>query len=150
MENKSVWEMSVILIKPDHFTLREEILERLTTIGEITKYCEAKPTKEDWEAHYYPLRDEKYFIPMINAFTGRDISAMLLSGDNIIQTSRQLIGLHYDPRKLEIGTIRRDFCNLVEFEKILKEKGYCSNVIHGSSSLSEAKREYIVWEKYFK
>ena len=87
---------------------------------------------------------------MINAFTGRDISAMLLSGDNIIQTSRQLIGLHYDPRKLEIGTIRRDFCNLVEFEKILKEKGYCSNVIHGSSSLSEAKREYIVWEKYFK
>ena len=112
MEKLNLFEGSLNLIKPDHFEFRYEILPRLEIIGEIAKYCEVKPTKEDWEEHYIEHKDKPFFIPMIRAFTGRDISVIFLCGPNIIEQSRKTIGENYDPRKLESGTIRIDFCNL--------------------------------------
>ena len=67
----------------------------------------------------------------------------VLSGENAIATTRRLIG-HTIPSKASPGTIRGDYSN-DSIARAISEVRCVQNVVHASSSASEASREIRLW-----
>jgi nucleoside-diphosphate kinase len=77
---------------------------------------------------------EKPFYPPLKEFmTGGPLVAMILSGDQVIDVVRALVGAT-DGRKAAPGTIRGDL-SLSNRE----------NLVHASDSAESAKRELALW-----
>jgi nucleoside-diphosphate kinase len=129
-------ERSLVLIKPDAV--------RRGLVGEIVGRFERKGLTVDAmvlramdaqlaDAHYAEHVDKPFYPPLKDFMTSGPLVALVLSGDQVIEVVRGLVGAT-DGRKAAAGTIRGDL-SLSNRE----------NLVHASDSADSAKREIALW-----
>lgn len=131
-------EKTFVMIKPDGVKrgLIGEIIGRIERKGfKITKAVLMKPERELVEEHYIEHRGKPFFNELVNSISDKEVMALEVEGENVIEIIRLMIG-HRDPKLALPGTIRGDFA-------------YCitENIVHASDSLESAERELRLWFK---
>ncbi|MBX7265652.1 nucleoside-diphosphate kinase [Micromonospora sp. Llam7] len=136
MSSSSPDERTLVLIKPDAV--------RRGLVGEIISRFERKGLRIDAmlsrtmdpalaDEHYAEHVDKPFYPPLKAFMTGGPLVALVLSGDEVIDVVRGLIGAT-DGRRAAAGTIRGDL-SLSNRE----------NLVHASDSADSAKRELALW-----
>ncbi|MFI7026544.1 nucleoside-diphosphate kinase [Micromonospora sp. NPDC049900] len=136
MSSSSPDERTLVLIKPDAV--------RRGLVGEIVSRFERKGLRIDALAsrtmdaaladeHYAEHVDKPFYPPLKTFMTSGPLVALVLSGDQVIDVVRGLIGAT-DGRKAAAGTIRGDLA--------LSNR---ENLVHASDSPDSAKRELALW-----
>ena len=129
-------ERSLVLVKPDAIRrgLLGEILGRFERKGLVIEAMVLRTMDAKLADQHYAEHVEKAFYPPLKEFmTGGPLVAMVLSGDQVIDVVRALVGAT-DGRKAAPGTIRGDL-SLSNRE----------NLVHASDSAESAKRELALW-----
>ena len=129
-------ERSLVLIKPDAIRrgLLGEILSRFERKGLVVDALELRTMDAALADQHYADHVEKAFYPPLKEFmTSGPLAALVLSGDEVIEVVRAMIGAT-DGRKAAAGTIRGDF-SLSNRE----------NLVHASDSPQSAARELALW-----
>ena len=135
MSTSSV-ERTLVLVKPDAVRrgLLGDIIGRFERKGlAIDMLVLRTMTAELADQHYAEHVDKAFYPPLKQFMTGGPLAAMVLSGDEVIDVVRSLIG-STDGRKAAAGTIRGDL-SLSNRE----------NLVHASDSPESAKREIALW-----
>ncbi|XP_025798930.1 nucleoside diphosphate kinase 2, chloroplastic-like isoform X1 [Panicum hallii] len=83
--------------------------------------------------HYKDLKDKPFFPTLIDYITSGPVVCMAWEGDGVVASARKLIGSN-NPLQAEPGTIRGD---------LAVQTG--RNVVHGSDSPDNGKREIALW-----
>ena len=136
MSSSSPDERTLVLIKPDAVRrgLVGEIISRFERKGLRIDAMETRTLTGDFADQHYAEHVDKPFYPPLKAFmTGGPLIALVLSGDQVIDVVRAMIG-STDGRKAAAGTIRGDL-SLSNRE----------NLVHASDSPDSAKREIALW-----
>lgn len=125
-------EKTFIMVKPDGVQrgLIGEVVRRFEQKG--FKLAGAKLmqiTKELAEEHYGEHKERPFFGELVDFITSGPVFAMVWEGENVIKTSRNMIGAT-NPVEANPGSIRGDFALTVG-----------KNIIHGSDSPESAERE---------
>lgn len=131
-------ERTFVAIKPDAVKrgLIGRIIKRFENKGyKIIGLKMLQISKELAEKHYAEHIGKPFYERLIKYITSGPVIAMVLQGDNTVIGVRKLMG-STRPTDAEVGTLRADFAQTMEF-----------NVIHGSDSVESAKREI---DLYFK
>ena len=81
------------------------------------------------KTHYQEHEDKPFFGELVDFITSGPVFAMVLEGENVIDTARLVVG-STNPQQAAPGTIRGDFGLTVG-----------KNIIHGSDSPESAERE---------
>ena len=129
-------ERTLVLVKPDALRrgLLGEILGRFERKGLVLEALELRTMDAELADRHYADHVEKAFYPPLKAFmTSGPLVALVLSGDEVIEVVRAMIGAT-DGRKAAAGTIRGDL-SLSNRE----------NLVHASDSPESAKRELALW-----
>ncbi|GIF00253.1 nucleoside-diphosphate kinase [Paractinoplanes rishiriensis] len=129
-------ERSLVLIKPDAVRrgLIGELLARFERKGLVVDALEMRTMDAALAAEHYADHVDKPFYPPLKEFmTGGPLVALVLSGDQVIEVVRAMLGAT-DGRKAAAGTIRGDF-SLSNRE----------NLVHASDSPESAARELALW-----
>ncbi len=129
-------ERSLVLIKPDAVRrgLIGEIIGRFERKGLVVEQMVLRTMDDGLADQHYAEHVEKGFYPPLKTFmTGGPLVALVLSGDDVIEVVRAMIGAT-DGRKAAAGTIRGDL-SLSNRE----------NLVHASDSPESAKRELALW-----
>ena len=129
-------ERSLVLLKPDAVKrgLLGEILSRFERKGLVIDALELRTMDAELADQHYADHVEKPFYPPLKEFmTSGPLVALVLSGDDVIEVVRSMIG-STDGRKAAAGTIRGDF-SLSNRE----------NLVHASDSPESAARELALW-----
>jgi nucleoside-diphosphate kinase len=129
-------ERSLVLVKPDAIRrgLLGEILSRFERKGLAIDALVLRRMDAELADQHYAEHVEKAFYPPLKEFmTGGPLVAMVLSGDQVVDVVRALVGAT-DGRKAAPGTIRGDL-SLSNRE----------NLVHASDSAESAKRELALW-----
>jgi nucleoside-diphosphate kinase len=129
-------ERSLVLVKPDAVRrgLVGEIIGRFERKGLVIEQMVLRtmdPALAD--QHYADHVDKAFYPPLKDFMTGGPLVAMVLSGDEVIEVVRAMLGAT-DGRKAAAGTIRGDL-SLSNRE----------NLVHASDSPESAKRELALW-----
>lgn len=125
-------QKSFIMVKPDGVQrgIVGEVVRRFENKG--FKLVGAKlmniPT-ELAETHYGEHKERPFFGELVDFITSGPVFAMVWEGENVISTSRLMIG-ETNPAEATPGSIRGDFAVTVG-----------KNIIHGSDSPESAERE---------
>src|SRR5690625_3164076 len=125
-------EKSFIMVKPDGVQrgLVGEVVQRLENKG--FKLVGAKlmniPT-DLAETHYGEHKERPFFGELVDFITSGPVFAMVWEGENVISTSRLMIG-ETNPQEALQGSVRGDFA-------VTDVK----NIIHGSDSHASEERE---------
>lgn len=145
-------EQTLILLKPDAIErgLVGEITKRFERVGlKLVGMKMLVPTTEHAGGHYTEdlaqRRGEHVRKMMIDMLTSGPIVAMVLEGVEAVELARKLIG-GTEPKAAVPGTIRGDYAH-ASFKHVDATGSGMFNLIHGSSSLEEAKQEIAVWFK---
>ena len=136
MSSSSPDERTLVLIKPDAVRrgLVGEIISRFERKGLQVDAMVQRTLNEDFADQHYAEHVDKPFYPPLKAFmTGGPLVALVLSGDQVIEVVRGMIGVT-DGRRAAAGTIRGDL-SLSNRE----------NLVHASDSVDSAKREIGLW-----
>jgi nucleoside-diphosphate kinase len=131
-----VSERTLVLIKPDAVRrgLVGEIVSRFERKGLVIEAMVVRTMDSQLADEHYAEHIEKPFYPPLKEFmTGGPLIAAVLSGDQVIDVVRALVGAT-DGRKAAAGTIRGDL-SLSNRE----------NLVHASDSPDSAKRELALW-----
>jgi nucleoside-diphosphate kinase len=134
--SSSSTERSLVLVKPDAIRrgLLGEILSRFERKGLVIEALVLRTMDAELADQHYAEHVEKSFYPPLKEFmTGGPLVAMVLSGDQVVDVVRALVGAT-DGRKAAPGTIRGDL-SLSNRE----------NLVHASDSAESAKRELALW-----
>ena len=129
-------ERSLVLIKPDAVRrgLIGEVLARFERKGLVVEALELRTMDAALADQHYADHVDKGFYPPLKEFmTSGPLAALVLSGDNVIEVVRTMIGAT-DGRKAAAGTIRGDL-SLSNRE----------NLVHASDSPQSAERELALW-----
>ena len=129
-------ERTLVLIKPDAVRrgLVGEIVSRFERKGLVIEAMVLRTMDSQLADEHYAEHVEKPFYPPLKEFmTGGPLIAAVLSGDQVIDVVRALVGTT-DGRKAAAGTIRGDL-SLSNRE----------NLVHASDSPDSAKRELALW-----
>ncbi|MEV6489063.1 nucleoside-diphosphate kinase [Actinoplanes sp. NPDC051633] len=129
-------ERSLVLIKPDAVRrgLVGEIIGRFERKGLTVDAMVLRSMDAVLADQHYADHVEKAFYPPLKEFmTSGPLVAVVLSGDEVIEVVRAMIGAT-DGRKAAAGTIRGDL-SLSNRE----------NLVHASDSPDSAKRELQLW-----
>ncbi|MET0426471.1 MAG: nucleoside-diphosphate kinase [Actinoplanes sp.] len=129
-------ERSLVLVKPDAVRrgLLGEILSRFERKGLVVEAIELRTMDAALADEHYADHVDKAFYPPLKEFmTSGPLAALVLSGDEVIEVVRAMIG-STDGRKAAAGTIRGDF-SLSNRE----------NLVHASDSPESAARELALW-----
>src|SRR3954468_16706485 len=129
-------ERSLVLIKPDAVRrgLVGEVLARFERKGLAVEALEMRTMDAALADQHYADHVQKAFYPPLKEFmTSGPLVALVLTGDNVIEVVRAMIG-STDGRKAAAGTIRGDF-SLSNRE----------NLVHASDSPESAARELALW-----
>lgn len=131
-------ERTFVAIKPDGVQ-REivgEIIKRFESKGyKITALKMLQVTDEQAKAHYAEHEGKPFYPRLIRYIQSGPIVAMVVEGYNAVAGVRHLMGAT-DPDKAEVGTIRADFAQVMEY-----------NAVHGSDSIESAEREIAIYFK---
>ncbi|GAA4579787.1 nucleoside-diphosphate kinase [Micromonospora coerulea] len=136
MSSSSPDERTLVLIKPDAVRrgLVGEIVSRFERKGLRIDAMVTRTMHADFADQHYAEHVDKPFYPPLKAFmTSGPLVALVLSGDQVIEVVRAMIG-STDGRKAAAGTIRGDL-SLSNRE----------NLVHASDSPDSAKREIALW-----
>ncbi|XP_066358723.1 uncharacterized protein [Miscanthus floridulus] len=131
-------EQSYIMIKPDGVQrgLVGEIISRFEKKGFLLKGLKLFQCPKDLaQEHYKDLKDRPFFPKLIDYITSGPVVCMAWEGDGVVASARKLIGAT-NPLQAEPGTIRGD---------LAVQTG--RNVVHGSDSPDNGKREIALWFK---
>ncbi|GIF07517.1 nucleoside-diphosphate kinase [Actinoplanes siamensis] len=129
-------ERSLVLIKPDAVRrgLLGEILSRFERKGLVIEALELRTMDGELaDQHYAEHVDKAFYPPLKDFMTSGPLAALVLSGDEVIDVVRAMIGAT-DGRKAAAGTIRGDLA--------LSNR---ENLVHASDSADSAKRELALW-----
>jgi nucleoside-diphosphate kinase len=132
----STTERSLVLIKPDGLRrgLAGEILARFERKGLVIEALEMRVMDAALADQHYAEHVEKAFYPPLKEFmTSGPLLALVLSGDDVIEVVRIMIG-STDGRKAAAGTIRGDY-----------SVSNRENLVHASDSPASAERELALW-----
>ena len=129
-------EKTFAMIKPDGVqrSLVGNIIARYEAKGlrvagmKIMQVSEAQAAQ-----HYAEHVGKPFYNRLIYYITSAPIVAMVVEGYNAVESVRHLVGAT-DPLKADVGTIRADFAQIMEY-----------NVIHASDSLASADREIDIY-----
>jgi nucleoside-diphosphate kinase len=127
---------SLVLVKPDAIRrgLLGEILGRFERKGIVIEALVLRTMDADLADQHYADHVGKAFYPPLKEFmTSGPLAALVLSGDEVIDVVRAMIGAT-DGRKAAAGTIRGDL-SLSNRE----------NLVHASDSPESAQRELKLW-----
>ena len=126
------------MVKPDAVQrgLIHKVVIKLEKRGfQLIAMKYVQPGREKFEAHYAEHKGKPFFEKLIKFAVSGPVCAMVWEGDDIIATSRKMIGAT-DPQKAAIGTFRGDFGLHMG-----------RNSVHGSDSVESAEREIGIWFK---
>ena len=129
-------ERTLVLVKPDALRrgLLGEILSRFERKGlTIDALVLRTMDAELADQHYAEHVDKAFYPPLKEFMTSGPLAAVVLSGDEVIEVVRAMIGAT-DGRKAAAGTIRGDL-SLSNRE----------NLVHASDSPESAARELALW-----
>lgn len=167
-------QRTLVLLKPDAVQrgLVGEILSRFERKGLKIVACKmVLPTKEMAESHYFWSEEEKLAsgnrtiavrteknLPieksaieyaestqkkLIGMLTAGPVIALVIEAAHGIEHVRKVVG-HGSPLQADVGTIRADFT--IDSYIVADEADRAArNLVHASSSTSEAERELKVW-----
>lgn len=131
-------ERTFIAVKPDGVKrgLVGNIVERFERKGyKIIAMKMLQPTIEIAAKHYAEHVGKPFYNRLINYITSGPIVAMVVEGNNVVKGARHIMG-STKPDEAEVGTIRADFAQTMEY-----------NVVHGSDSVESAEREIAIYFK---
>lgn len=131
-------ERTFVAIKPDAVKrgLIGRIIKRFENKGyKIIGIKMLQPTLELAEQHYKEHVGKPFYPRLIKYITSGPIIAIAIEGENTIEGVRHMMG-STRPNDAEVGTIRADFAQTMEF-----------NVVHGSDSIESANREIGLYFK---
>lgn len=131
-------ERTFVAIKPDAVKrgLIGRIIKRFENKGyKIIGLKMVHPTIEMAQEHYKEHIGKPFYPRLIKYITSGPIIAIVLEGENIVEGTRHMMG-STRPNDAEVGTIRADFAQTMEF-----------NVVHGSDSVESAEREIKIYFK---
>lgn len=125
-------EKTLSIIKPDgvekniigRILSRFEEAELRIVAGRIQQL-----TKEDAEKFYDIHRERPFFSELVEYMISGPVFVSVLEGEGAVEKNRSLMGAT-DPKEAAPGTIRADFADSIS-----------ANVVHGSDSLENAKKE---------
>lgn len=129
-------ERTFVAIKPDGVQrgLVGEVIRRFETKGyKVTALKMLQVTDAQAKAHYAEHEGKPFYPRLIRYIQSGPIVAMVVEGYNAVAGVRHLMGAT-DPDKAEVGTIRADFAQVMEY-----------NVVHGSDSVESAEREIAIY-----
>ncbi|XP_047330854.1 nucleoside diphosphate kinase 2, chloroplastic [Impatiens glandulifera] len=129
-------EETYIMVKPDGVQrgLVGEIISRFEKKGfKLTGLKLFNCPKELAEEHYKDLKSKSFFPKLIDYITSGPVICMAWEGVGVVASARKLIGAT-NPLQAEPGTIRGD---------LAVQTG--RNVVHGSDSPENGKREIALW-----
>ena len=130
----------LILIKPDAVQRRltGEILRRIEAKGYDIIALDRLTATPDLLAEHYADHKDKPFFEGLREFMGSGpVVAMIVEGQRVVEGMRVLMG-STDPTTAPAGTIRGDLGRAWN-------SPHMENLIHGSDSVDNAKREISLW-----
>ena len=91
------------------------------------------PGMKQFEAHYDEHKARPFFADLIKFATSGPVCAMVWEGEDVIATSRYMIGAT-NPAVADVGSLRADYA-------LSRRK----NCVHASDSTESAAREISLW-----
>ena len=131
-------ERTFVAIKPDGVKrgFIGKIIERFENKGfKIVAMKLLQVTPELASKHYAEHQGKPFYNRLVHYITSGPIVAMGIEGYEAIQSVRHIVGAT-DPQKADVGTIRADFAQVMEY-----------NIIHASDSPESAAREIGLYFK---
>ena len=131
-------ERTFVAIKPDGVKrgLIGKILERFENKGfKIVAMKLLQVTPEIAAKHYAEHHGKSFYNRLVHYITSGPIVAMVIEGYEAVESVRHMVGATR-PLKADMGTIRADFAQVMEY-----------NVVHASDSLESAQREIGIYFK---
>lgn len=125
-------EKTFIMVKPDGVQrgLIGEVVNRFEQKGFSLVGAKLMQISQDLaENHYGEHKERPFFGELVDFITSGPVFAMVWEGENVIKTSRLMIGAT-NPQEANPGSIRGDYAITVG-----------KNIIHGSDSAESAERE---------
>ena len=129
-------ERTFVAIKPDGVKrgLIGKIIARFEEKGfKIVGMKLLQVTPELAAKHYAEHLGKPFYNRLIYYITSAPVVAMVVEGYNAVESVRHMVGAT-DPLKADVGTIRADFAQTMEY-----------NVVHGSDSIESAEREIAIY-----
>ena len=129
-------ERTFIAIKPDGVQrgLVGEVIKRFELKGyKVIGLKLLQVTDEQAKAHYAEHEGKPFYPRLIRYIQSGPIVAMVIQGFNAVAGARHIMG-STDPDKAEVGTIRADLAQVMEY-----------NIVHGSDSVESAQREIAIY-----
>src|SRR5882672_1982954 len=146
---KPDWQSTLVVVKPDGLkkSLTGNILTKLAETRLIIVGAKVVSVSPDLaEQHYIHLKDKPFFPDLLNYIQGKiygeeyqRVLAMVYRGDNAILKVRDISG-STNPEEADSTSIRGAYGRITT-------KGVFENVIHASSSPTDAEREIKLWFK---
>ncbi|OGS40685.1 MAG: nucleoside-diphosphate kinase [Euryarchaeota archaeon RBG_13_31_8] len=131
-------ERTFVMVKPDGVQrgLIGEIINRFEKKGiKIIAMKLVSVSKELAEKHYGVHKGKPFFKPTVEYIISSPVVAMVLEGNNVINTVRSMMG-KTNPQEASGGTIRGDYAQFIG-----------RNIIHGSDGPETADFEIKLWFK---
>lgn len=129
-------ERTFVAIKPDAVKrgLMGKIIDRFETKGfKIVGMKLLQVTPELAAKHYAEHKGKSFYNRLIYYITSAPIVAMVVQGYNAVESVRHIVGAT-SPLNADVGTIRADFAQIMEY-----------NVVHASDSIESANREIDIY-----
>lgn len=131
-------ERTLSIIKPDGVqkNVIGECFARFEKGGlKIVATRMTRLSKEQAQQFYAVHKERPFYTALVDYMISGPVVASVLEGDNAIAKNRQIMGAT-DPKKADVGTIRRDFADSID-----------ANVVHGSDAPETAKNEIAFFFK---
>ena len=125
-------EKTLSIIKPDAVSknIIGKIISRFEDNGlEIIAAKLIRLSDDEASGFYAEHQGKPFFNALKDFMTSGPVFIQVLQGENAISRNRELMG-DTDPAKAKVGSIRSDFASSID-----------ANAVHGSDSISSAKRE---------
>ena len=131
-------ERTFVAIKPDGVKrgIIGQIIQRFENKGfKIVGMKLLQVTPDLAAKHYEEHQGKPFYTRLVHYITSGPIVAMVIEGYEAIESVRHIVGAT-NPMKADVGTIRADFAQVMEY-----------NVIHASDSPTSAQREINLYFK---
>jgi nucleoside-diphosphate kinase len=131
-------ERTFVMIKPDAVQrgLVGEIISRFEKKGiKLVAMKLVSVSKDLAEKHYAIHKGKAFFEPTVKYIISSPVVAMVLEGDDAINTVRTMMG-KTNPQDAAMGTIRGDYGQFIG-----------RNIVHGSDGSDTAEFEINLWFK---
>lgn len=83
--------------------------------------------------HYAEHEGKPFYQRLVKYIQSGPVVAMVIKGYNVVESVRHIVGAT-SPLKADVGTIRADFAQVMEY-----------NVVHASDSVESAEREISIY-----